>query len=161
MYEPRGILHMTGEIDSGKTLAALGAYHPKQTAYLFDDVKRPPLDDSEFGLFIDLVGKYSNLKLLEFYSAIRQEIDNIPDNKYDAIIFDTWARTGKAIRYYAKTNPYEFREQSTFAPSGTIANMEKWSEAHNVEAAFISALSRKCKALFLITHIKEKIIAGA
>lgn len=156
-----GIIHITGEPDTGKTLLAIGAYHPSKTAYIFDDVKRPPFDDSDFGLFVDLVGKYSDLKLLEFYKAMKQEIDNIPDGKFDAIIFDTWARVGKAIRYYAKANPYEFREKETFAPSGTIANMEKWSESHGVEAAFISKLSQKARTLFLVTHIKEKIIAGA
>lgn len=159
MYKPTGIIHITGEPDVGKTLLALTAYHPKQTAYFFDDVKRPPVDSSQFGLFIDLISKYGNLKMLEFYKAIWDEIDQLP--QVDSLIFDTWSRIGKAIRYYAKANPFNFREQSTFAQSGTIANMEKWSEAHNVEAMFISRLSEKCKALFLITHIKEKLIAGA
>jgi hypothetical protein len=39
--------------------------------------------------------------------------------------------------------------------------MEQWGETHNVEAQVISRLAQKCKALFLITHIKEKIIGGA
>ena len=54
-YKPTGIYHVTGEADTGKTLFSLGAYHPKKTVYLFDDVKQPPVDEKEFGLFIDLV----------------------------------------------------------------------------------------------------------
>lgn len=158
MYQPQGIIHLTGEPDTGKTLAALGAYHPKNTAYFFDDVKRPPIAPSEFGIFIDIVNQYGTLKVLELYKVMMAQIDLL-DN-YDAIIFDTWARLGKAIRYYAKANPYEFREQSTFAPNGTIRNMEQWGETHNVEAMVISKLAQKCKALFLITHIKEKMIGG-
>ena len=158
-YKPEGIFHITGEADTGKTTLALGAYHPRGTAYIFDDVKHPPIDQKEFKLYLDLVSKYSDLKMLEFYNAVMQEIDKLP--KVDSIVFDTWARFGKAIRYYAKANPYQFREQSTFAPSGTIANMEKWSEAHRVEADVISKLSQKCNALFLITHIKPQIIGGA
>jgi hypothetical protein len=160
-YKPQGIFHFTGESDTGKTTAALGAYHPEQTAYIFDDVKYPPIDESEFGLFLDLVSKYSKLKLLEFYQSVLREIDTIPDGAYDAIIFDTWARFGKSIRYYAKANPLQFREQSTFSANGKIKNMEQWSETHRVEADVISRLSQKCKALFLITHIKPQIIAGA
>jgi hypothetical protein len=159
-YKPEGIFHLTGEPDTGKTIAALGAYHPSQTAYFFDDVKKPPIDEKEFsGGFIDLVAKYSNLKMLEFYQAMRKEIDNL--KPVDCIIFDTWSRFGKSIRYYAKANPFEFREASTFSPNGTIKNMEQWGETHRVEADIISLLSQKCKALFLITHIKPQIMAGA
>lgn len=43
---------------------------------------------------------------------------------------------------------------------GTIKGMEEWSETHRVESDVISALSRKCNALFLITHIKPQIKAG-
>ena len=159
MYKPTGIIHITGEPDTGKTLAALGAYHPKDTAYFFDDVKRPPIEPNKFDLFVDMANEYNDLKILELYKAMIDRIDKL-DN-YDAIIFDTWSRFGKAIRYYAKANPYEFREQSTFSQSGTIRNMEQWGETHNVEAQVISRLSQKCKALFLITHIKEKMIGGA
>jgi len=160
MYTPQGIIHVTGEPDTGKTLLALTAFHPKKVAYFFDDVKRPPIDDKEFGLFIDLVEKYSSLKMLEFYKAFIAEVNKIKDNQYDAIVFDTWARIGKSIRYYAKANPLEFREGATFSRQGTIKGMEEWSETHRVESDVISALSRKCKALFLITHIKPQIKAG-
>lgn len=160
MYQPEGIFHITGEPDTGKTILSLSAYHPKKTAYLFDDVKKPLINSNEFGLFVDLVAKYHKLKLLEFYNAIIKEISSIPDGKFDAIIFDTWSRTGKAIRYYAKANPYEFREASTFSKMGTIKGAEEWGETHNVEAKFISELSRKTKALFLITHIKPLHKAG-
>ncbi len=158
-YKPKGIFHLTGEPDTGKTIAALGAYHPKDTAYFFDDVKMPAIEEEEFGKLVDLVVKYSNLKLLEFYDAVLKEIDEL--EKVDCIIFDTWARFGKAIRYYAKANPFEFREASTFSANGTIKNMEQWGETHRVEADVISLLSQKCEALFLITHIKPQIVAGA
>jgi len=157
----KGILHVTGEPDTGKTLLALTAYHPKQTAYFFDDVKQPPIDDKAFGLFVDLVGKYGELKLLEYYKAVMAEIDAIPDGKYKCIIFDTWARIGKAVRYYAKANPLEFREGLTFSRNGAIKGMEEWGETHRVEAKVISALSRKADLVVLITHIKEQIKAGA
>ncbi len=158
-YKPTGIFHLTGEPDTGKTIAALGAYHPKNTAYFFDDVKQPPIEKKEFGKFINLVAKYSDLKLLEFYKATLENINHLPE--MDCIIFDTWSRFGKAIRYYAKANPFEFREKETFSANGTIKNMEQWGETHRVEADIISLLSQKCKALFLITHIKPQIAAGA
>lgn len=158
-YKPTGIIHITGEPDTGKTLLALGAYHPKDTCYIFNDVKRPPVADNEFKTFIDMVTDYGDKKVLELYKSMMDRIDKLPH--HDAIVWDTWARMGKSIRYYAKINPYEFREQLTFAPNGTIRNMEQWGETHFVEAGVISKLAQKCNALFLITHVKEKIIAGA
>ena len=157
---PRGIIHITGEPDTGKTLLALTAYDPKKTAYFFDDVKAPAIEPKEFGLFVDLVNKHSDKKMLEFYTAIKAEIDAIPAGKFDAIIWDTWARTGKSIRYYAKANPLEFREGKTFSAMGQIRGAEEWGETHRVESDIISALSQKCTTLFLITHIKPQLKAG-
>lgn len=159
MYNPKGIFHITGEPDTGKTIAALGAYHPKNTCYIFDDVKLPPIAIEEFGHFINLVDELGNLKLLEFYQELSKQLESLP--QYDCIVFDTWSRYGKAIRYYAKQNPYQFRERETFSKMGAIKGMEEWSETHRIEANVISQLSQKCNALFLVTHIKEKIIAGA
>ncbi len=158
-YKPKGIFHLTGEPDTGKTIAALGAYRPSKTAYFFDDVKLPAIDKKEFKLFVDLVAKYSSLKMLEFYQAVLKEITEL--DPVDCIIFDTWARFGKSIRYYAKANPFEFREASTFSNKPDIKHMEMWGETHRVEADIISLLSQKCEALFLITHIKPQRIAGA
>lgn len=161
-YKPTGIIHITGEPDTGKTLMAVGGIHPKDTAYFFDDVKKLQMPEKEFGLFVDLVSKYPHLKMgPEYYEAIMSEIDKIPAGKYQSIIFDTWAKIGKAIRYYAKANPLLFRDKDTFSKQGMIKGMEEWSETHNVEATIISKIANKTDALFLITHIKEKIIAGA
>lgn len=159
MVYKKGIIHLTGEPDCGKTLAALTAYHPSQIVYFFDDVKKPPIEEKEFSQFVDLVSKYGNLKMLEFYQAVKKEIDAL--KKTECIVFDTWSRFGKAIRYYAKANPLEFREAQTFSKKGDIRGMEEWSETHRVEADMISFLSQKCETLFLITHIKEQRIAGA
>ena len=154
----KGIYHITGEPDTGKTLLALSAFPPKETAYLFDDVKTPPIEPKEFAHYSDMAAKHSRLKLLEYYQAVTEEIEQLPECK--SIIFDTWTRFGKAIRYYAKANPTEFREAKTFSIKGSIKGMEEWGETHRVESDVISRLSQKCEALFLITHIKPQIKAG-
>lgn len=168
--QPKGIFHGTGEPDTGKTSWALGAYPLENTAYFYDDVKKftiEGIDDieslkAEFGMFIDLRERYpaTEYKVLGYYQAINELFNNIPNDKFSSIIFDTWSRIGSTIRYYAKANPYEFREAKAFSSKGDIKGKQEWGEANNVEAEFISKLSRKCKALFLVTHIKEKYIAN-
>lgn len=167
---PKGIFHGTGEPDTGKTSWALAAYLLRNTAYFYDDVKKFNIEGiedieqlkSEFGMFVDLREQYpaTEYKVLKYYHAMIKLFDSIPDNKFDSIIFDTWSRIGSAIRYYAKANPLDFRENDAYSKKGDIRGKQEWGEANNVEAEFISKLSRKCKALFLITHIKEKYIAN-
>lgn len=163
MIEPKGIYIGTGEVGAGKTMWALGAYPIDKTAYFFDD-KEFSIDglseddlEKKFGLFVNLRKKYplEKYKTLGFYEVIKKEMDNIPDNKFDAIIFDTWTRAGKAVRAYAEKNPYEFREKSTFSNRLIIAGKEKKGDAARVEVDFTYQLSNKCKALFLIAHTKE------
>lgn len=159
MYKPSGIIHLTGEHDTGKTLAALGLAHPSKTAFFHDDVKKPAIDQSEFGFWCDVASQ--QLKTLELYKFIWQQIAKIPKSVNEAIIFDTWTEFGKSIRYYAKANPYEFREKETFAPNGTIRNMEQWGEAHKVEAKMIAKLSSRFNKVILVSHLKEQNIGGA
>jgi len=160
----QGIFLVTGEFGAGKTLFSLGAAYPNKTAYFHDDVKMPPVDPKDFGLYVNLIDKYkglsNGLKMLEYYDAIVSEIEDIEPGKFDSIVFDTWGTLGQSIRYFAKANPYRFREQETFSRQGTIKHMEFWKQAHEIESFAVAEIARKAPAIFFIVHIKPVVKGG-
>lgn len=168
-YKPTGIFHLTGEIDTGKTSVGLSAYPLKDTAYIYEDVKKFSIEgmdakkaEKEFGLFLNLTEKYpvQKFKELEFAKKVMEEIDKIEKDKYQAIVFDTWTRFGKALRRYAKANPLLFREKEAFTNQVAIRHAEEWGQAGIVEKNYIATLAQKSEALFLITHLKSKRKGG-
>lgn len=163
-YQAKGIFHGTGEIDTGKTTWALGAYPLRDTAYIYDDVKKFSIEGlsaeqvrSQFGFFLDLTERYpvQKFKELEFAQAVMAEVDKLPAGKFQSIVFDTWTRFGKALRRYVKANPLKFREAEAFTNQIAIRHAEEWGQASVVEKNYIASLARKSEALFLITHIKK------
>lgn len=156
-----GIVSITGEPDVGKTICALQVAHPSKIAYFHDDIKSPPIPPAQFGLFIDLVQETKKLKLLEFREYVLGRLKDIQVGKFEAIIFDTWARFGLSLRQYAMTNPNEFREPGTFSKLGSAKGGEMWNEAHRYEAQVISDLARLAPFVGLVTHLKDAYEGGA
>lgn len=156
-----GIVSICGEPDVGKTICALQVTHPSKIAYFHDDIKSPPIPPSQFGLFIDLVQETKKLKLLEFREYVLGRLKDIQPGKFEAIIFDTWARFGLSLRQYAITNPNEFREPGTFSKLGSAKGGEMWNEAHRYEAQVISDLARLAPFVGLVTHLKDAYEGGA
>lgn len=158
----KGIVHITGDPDVGKTIAVLQAIHPKKTAFFHDDVKVPPVEPKDFGLFVDLVQEAKGLKLLEFRQFVLEKyLFKIKKDQYEAIVFDTWARFGLSLRQYAILNPNEFREPQTFSKLGSAKGGEMWNEAHRYEALIISELAKLAPFVGLVTHLKDAYEGGA
>ena len=156
-----GITHFTGDPDSGKTIAMLQVAHPSKIAFFHDDVKVPPVKPSDFGLFVDLVQEAKGLTLLKFRQFVLDKLYTLKPGKFEAIIFDTWARFGLSLRQYAILNPAEFREMSTFSKLGSAKGGEMWAEAHRYEALVISELAKIAPFVGLVTHLKDIYEAGA
>lgn len=156
-----GIISITGEPDTGKTIAMLQVAHPSKIAFFHDDVKMPPVPPEQFGLFVDLVQQAKGLKLLEFRQYVLNQIASIKAGGYEAIIFDTWARFGLSLRQYAIANPGEFREANTFSKLGSAKGGEMWNEAHRYEAQVISDIARLTPFVGLVTHLKDAYEGGA
>lgn len=155
-----GIVHITGESDTGKTTCALQNAHPSKTVYFHDDVKLPPVPPDAFGLFVDCVQEAQGLKLLEFRQFLLKKLAGIKPGQFDAIVFDTWTRAGLAFRQYAVLNPQEFREAQTFSKLGSAKGGEQWGEANRYEAEIISQLSRLAPFVGLVTHLKDAYEGG-
>lgn len=101
------------------------------------------------------------MKMLEMGQFVVSKLETIKPGQFDAIIFDTWARTEQALRYWGKAHAAEFREASTFSMMGKMKNGEEWKEGDRYTARVINEMASKAKFVGLITHLKEQNIAGA
>jgi len=154
----KGIIHITGENDVGKTLAALTLCHPSETVYFFDDVKPPPIDEKEFMGFVDQVNEMTMLQMRDEVLSIIEDIKSWK-KKPKCIVFDTWSRFGNASRLWAKNNTHLFREKETLAPGKKYLWGQQAGEAHRYEAYLISELSKIADYVVLVTHLKGHYIA--
>ena len=156
------IVHATGEPDSGKTRFILQHKPITKTAFFHDDVKELSPDIvNNLGMYVDMVQETKGLKLLELRDFILGKLKRIQSGQFDAIIFDTWSRTGNAFRYWGKLNATKFREASTFSLMGKMKSGEEWAEGRLYEAQVISDMSRLAPFVGLVTHLKDVYEGGA
>lgn len=159
MFE--GIVHITGEHDTGKTLFALQAgAAPERICFFDDDVKgRATVKRIQnFGAYHDLVGLGKGKTELAFYTAVRKLIDDIKPDLFDCIIFDTWTNFASKANAFVLANPGNFK--TMWSPMGQIKGAQQWQETRRLEAEIINQMAELCKTLILITHLKPTIING-
>lgn len=155
----QGIVHITGEHDTGKTLMAIGACHPKRTIFFHNDVKAPGISPSEFGFYIDLVSQ--NLTYLQTKDFFLEVLDSIRPGDYDGIVIDTWTRLGAALISYGKLNATKFRENQTMATGQIYRWGQEWNEGRWYEASIISKMSQLAPYVCLTTHLHDHYQGGA
>ncbi len=158
-----GIILVSGEHDTGKTIFALGRTHPSRTAYIYDDVKPPPLQPGDFGFYHDLTtGDISSLKLFQFREYCLNLIEGLPEG-LEGIIWDTWTRAGTALRNWAVANSQHFREREAFVMrhDPKVLGAQAWQEAHRYESSIIARLKEKAPNITLVAHTKSDFTTGA
>ena len=162
-----GVLHITGEHDTGKTTMALecGA-QPGRICMFDDDVKgRATVDDLvqsgvEFGAYHDLTQIDKGKTLLQFHDACMETIGAIEPGQFDAIIWDTWTRFANTCRMVVKANPNRFRAPTGWAASGRIKGAEMNKEGTLYEAQIIDQLAHLAPTVILVTHLKNQYISN-
>jgi hypothetical protein len=157
----KGIIHITGEHDTGKTLMALQACHPRDTIFFHDDVKQPDISPKEFKQYHDLVQECQDMTLFPFREHVIKLIADIPE--CGSIVFDTWTRFATASRNYAVKNPDQFIKKSEMVMTHDlkVLGAQRWRAAHDYEAKIISVLSHKAPLVILVTHLKDEIRGNA
>lgn len=155
-----GLINVTGEPDSGKTLFALttGAA-PERTVFIDDDVKgRATVQEvmsagREFGQYHNLVEKAQGLRELDFHAMCLKMIDEIEPGKYDALIWDTWTRFENTFHPAVAANPTRFRQ--FYSPMGQIKGAEQWQASFDYEASVINDLLKRVPLVILTSHLKK------
>ena len=141
----KGIIHVTGEHDAGKTTFALecGA-QPDRICFFDDDVKgRSTVEQIKsagvkFGAYHDLVALASGKTELDFYASCMDIVEKIKPGQYDAIVWDTWTNFQNVIHPYVLAHRSQFR--ATWSPMGQIKGAQEWQESHKHEAAILNQL---------------------
>lgn len=156
----RGIIHVTGGHDTGKTSFALecGA-SPDRICFVDDDVKGQGTVKQLAQAGIEF-GSYHNFTLatkgkteLDIHKLGLGIIGNLKPSQYDAIIWDTWTRFAKTCHSAVQANPAKFRKY--WSAMGRIKGAEQWQEAANYEAAIIAAMNDQIPLIILVTHLKD------
>lgn len=160
----KGIIQITGEHDTGKTLAALGLYHPKETAFFHDDIKLPPIPLQEFAFCANLIDgtvfssdyawepqQITFSKLREF---VLNQIEAIPKS-VKCIIFDTFTRFEASCQDWGKRHATLTREEVTMAPGKIFLAGQKWAEARHYTSIVLNNLNNRFETIILITHLKD------
>jgi len=160
-----GVLHITGEHDTGKTTMALecGA-QPSRICAFDDDMKgQATVDDLvqagfDFGAYHDLTQVDRGKTLLEFHDACLDLINAIKPGQFDVIIWDTWTRFANTCRMVVKANPGRFRGAEGWAASGRIKGAEMNKEGTLYEAQIIDQLTHLAPTVILVTHLKDQYL---
>lgn len=156
----KGIIHVMGEHDTGKTKFALecGA-DATRICFFDDDVKGhatvQALADAGvgFGAYHNLTQLAKGLRELEFHEACSKLVEAIKPGQYQAIVWDTWARFQKTFHPVVIENPAAFRKR--WSPMGTIKGAEQWQEAERLEAQFLNHLATLAETVVIVSHLKD------
>lgn len=162
-----GIIHVTGEHDTGKTTFALecGA-SADRICFVDDDVKgRATVTELrsagvEFGEYHDLATMGAGLRQVELHEKCLELIAGL-EPKFDVIVWDTWSRFAKTFRHVVAANPNRFRLPKEWSAMGRIKGAEMHQEAQFYEARVISSLLVIAPTVILVTHLKDFYLNNA
>lgn len=164
-FKPHGIVHITGEPDSGKTSAALECgVMPDGIWFLDDDVKGRATvqqllsNGIQFGRYDDLVALGRGKREVEFHEACLRLLDGVHPGEYQAIIWDTWARFAKTCHDYVLAHPQKFR--MSWATMGQIKGAQQWLETRRYEAELLHRLNELAETVIIVTHLKSHTLSG-
>ena len=92
-----GLIHVTGEPDTGKTTFAYTAGPPpKKIAFFDNDIKGKAVhEDLEFGLYVNLVREFTlgkQYKPINFFEMVMRRLEEVEEGKFDLLVFDNWTQ---------------------------------------------------------------------
>ncbi len=165
MVRLRGIVHITGEPDAGKTSAALECgVSPEYIWFLDDDVKGRAtvhhlLDGGvTFGRYDDVVALGRGKREVEFHEACLRLLDSVRPGMYQAIIWDTWSRFAKTCYDWVLSHPQQFR--TSWSSLGQIKGAQQWLETRRYEAELLHRLAELAEVVIVVTHLKPHTMSG-
>jgi hypothetical protein len=160
-----GMIHVTGEPDTGKTTFALTCgFAPGEIAFFDDDLKTQSIADSlaeagqPLGAYYNLTKLSLGMREVQFHDLVVGLIDKLPRGVYKAVIFDTWTRFENTFHPVVQKNPARFRE--FYSPMGAIKGAETWKASFDYEAAVLDKFMQVAPLVIIVTHLKDESIGA-
>jgi len=154
----KGLVHVTGEHDTGKTTFALEAGPTPEKIVIFDHdlkadsvVKQMKAAGSPFAQYHDLVRLNADKVELEFHEACLKLIDQIPQGT-QLVIWDNWTPFENTHHPYVEAFPAKFRKR--WSPMGRIKGAQMWQESYEYAAQIINRILARTDMFILTTHLK-------
>lgn len=148
-----GIVHITGEHDTGKTSFGLECDTQFNRMLLLDNDEKSREMAKEHRIdYHDLVELGKGKRELEFHRACLELIDAIQPDQYDAIIWDTWTPFAKTCHAHVLNNPTAFK--LNWSRQGGIKGSQQWLEARRYEAEILHRLQQLVPFVAIITHLR-------
>lgn len=160
----RGVIQVTGEHDTGKTLFALSCgAEPKKIGFVDDDIKgRATVEQigaENFGFYCDFVRSTAGMRELQTHEYGLETIERLRQKNLDVVVWDTWTRFARTCHPYVVRNAAKFKE--FWSPMGEIKGAEQWIAAFQYEAQLIEKLLDAAPLVLLVTHLKPHRIGKA
>jgi len=164
----KGLIHVTGEPDTGKTTFALTVpgVQPSQVIFFDDDSKTQSLADNfvdagaPLGLYVNLQRETNRvMKPLEFYNLVIQWLEKAKKvENPQVLVFDNFARMEAAIRAYSMSIMLKISDLT----EGQIRGMSQmtWRYTWDVYAQFLDMLQQVAPLVIIITHVREKYMGN-
>jgi len=160
-----GLVHITGEPDTGKTTFALSTgFAPSEIAFFDDDLKTQSIADqlkaagTPFGHYVNLTKKSLSMREIEFHDLVMSELDKLEGKSFKVLIFDTWTRFENTFHPVVQKDPMRFKQ--FYSPRGDIKGAEIWKASFDYEAIVIDRLLQIAPLVILSTHLKDHNIGA-
>ncbi|MCG3145346.1 MAG: hypothetical protein HONDAALG_02936 [Gammaproteobacteria bacterium] len=160
-----GLIHITGEPDTGKTTLAMACgFKPEEIVFFDDDLKTQAIADmlaeqgTPFGVYHNLTKLSLGKREIDFHDLVIRLIDELQPGKYKAFIFDTWTRFENTFQPVVMKNPTRFKE--FYSPMGAIKGAEMWKASFDYEASVIDKMMQAAPLVILVTHLKDQSIGA-
>jgi hypothetical protein len=160
-----GLIHLTGEPDTGKTTFALTCgFKPGEIAFFDDDLKTQAIADmlaeakTPLGAYYNLTKLSLGKKEIDYHNLVVDLITGLPKGKFKCLIFDTWTRFENTFQPIVQSNPKRFKDY--YSPMGAIKGAEIWKASFDYEAAVIDMMMGAAPLVILVTHLKDQSIGA-
>lgn len=160
-----GLVHITGEPDTGKTTFAMSTgFQPSEIAFFDDDLKTQSIADqlavagTPFGHYVNLTKASLGMRELEFHDLVMSELDKLEGKSFKVLIFDTWTRFENTFHPVVQQNPMRFKQ--FYSSKGDIKGAEIWKASFDYEAIVIDRLLQIAPLVILSTHLKDHNIGA-
>ena len=157
----KGIIHVTGEHDTGKsTFAYCAGPEPSKIAFFDNDLKAKTIDkELHFGAYFNLVRMFTqggNFKPIAFFEMVMSLLDKIKENEFDLIVFDNWTQIEGGLNAYAEAHILEISDLS-MNQTKSMSQLA-WPAKRAMYGRVLDAFLNKAETVIITTHLKDKWI---